>query len=173
MMSGKPAQVEIEDTEYNSYLAIKMEGAPMDIEALCNASACTVDPNAEIDESLKLEERESEWSGAATFSLIVLTVIIGVFLLLMFCLVVSHLIVRANTATGSGDRGDYNMQPNIKDETSQLLQFCNIKKTVYLKPSASKAYGKRKRKILDDISGSVKSGSLMGIMGPRYVSLLH
>lgn len=174
MMSGKPAQVEIEDTEYNSYLAVKMEGAPMDIEALCNASACTIDPNAaEIDETLSLEERESEWSGSATFSMIVLIVIIGAFLLLLFCFIVSYLIGRAKSTTEDGDRGEYNTQTNLYDGASQILQFYNINKTVYLKTRAAKAYGKRKRKILDNISGSIRSGSLMGIMGPRYDHLLH
>lgn len=171
MMSGKPAEVQIEDREYNSYLAVKMEGAPMDIEALCNASACTTDPNAtEVDEILNLEERESEWSGTATFSLMVLAIIVGVYSILLFCFLAFQLVGRA--IPEDGVPGDNNEQLSLVTTELQVLQFCNINKTVYLNSDAAKAHGKRKRRILDNITGSVESGSMMGVMGPRYVHYL-
>ena len=167
-MSGKPAEVEIEDTEYNSYLAVKMEGAPMDIEALCNASACTTGSNsAETEEIVNLVERESEWSVAATFSLIVLAILAGVSLVLLVCFLVFYLIGRT-TAAGC-DHGDSDEQHTLGKNSSQVLEFRNISKTVYLKSNVAKSHGNRKSKILDGISGSVKSGSMMGVMGPRCV----
>ena len=173
MMTGKPAEVVIEDTGYNSHLMVKMEGAPMDIEALCNASSCTVEANTTIDETVYLEQLDSEWSGSATFSLVALVVIIGASLFLSLCFFVSYLMGRKNASkTEGGNNYNDNSQPISQDDalndgTSQVLQFSHIDKTVRLKSDAAKAHGKKKRKILDNISGSVKSGTLMGIMGPR------
>jgi len=166
MMTNKPVTVTIEDTASNSYLSVQMDGAPMDIEAICNASSCTVNPNVtSVDEEVTLEEIESSWSDAATFSLIVLVVIVGLTIVLlwsflMVCLLRKSIDRRMDRVNGA--QATHDSQP-ISSNVAQILTFSNICRTV------QQPRGQKRRKILNNISGSAISGTVTGIMGPRYV----
>jgi len=233
VISGNPVQVVIDPLQYEHHLKVIMEGAPLEIEALCNASYCadpslaapegstsnntnTSDFSAEYLASLNMD---SAWSSSATFSLIVLCFIAGVFLFLVCFAAAPFLlgkrslarskeerqqrrrsshhreesadqeelihqsweddteegrsvtIILGDTVTtadgggdGDGDCGGSVKAANNNDELT--LEFRHLSRVVELRPAAAKAYGKPEKVILNNISGKVEAGTLMGIMGP-------
>ena len=167
-MSGKPLDVIITEEEFSSHMLVNIEGAPLKIEALCNASACTVDPNPVMDdEFFLLEEVDKEWDISAIFSLITLSILAAICGVMSVCVFLPIL-------TRSSDQKStqqYTRQPTDEEENAyngskQVLEFRNITRIVSLRAAAAKAYGQKEKKILHNISGTIESGTLTAIMGP-------
>ncbi|CAB9509231.1 Putative white-brown complex homolog protein 30 [Seminavis robusta] len=189
MISGNPAEVITTASEngYDSHIGIKIEGAPFDIEALCNATACVPDPdNAPLDETAVVatpisntnvdttEHAPSEWKSSATFSLIVLSILFGMALLLSICIFLPIIATwwktRGNSHQNfrrfSSNQLSYDEYQHSSSQPKHILEFQDIHRVMPLKGAAAKAFGQKEKTILHKISGRVESGTLMGIMGP-------
>ena len=180
-IAGKPAELIVEDHEFDSHLAVKIEGVPFDIEALCNASACT--PEETVTEDFSLREIDSEWSASATFSLMVLIFMFGVFVLLSLCSCAPCLLCGRKSAS-KGEKYEHPVQSvspddneNSFDDTGDsnnnngttkrhVLEFHHLSRTVSLRPEQAKVHGGSEKYLVNNVSGSVESGTLCAIMGP-------
>lgn len=189
-IDGKPAELLVSDHDgYSSHLSVKMEGVPFDIEALCNASACTEE--VEVVEDFSLKEVDSTWSASASFSLMVLFVMLGIFILLSFCICSPLLLcanlrkrekyqhadqsgfVDAENYTDDNNSDDSNDANNgITNSTSRrstkrhVLEFHHLSRTVKLRSDQAKVHGSSEKHLVNNVSGKVKSGTLCAIMGP-------
>ena len=82
-IGSKPVELFVAEHELGYHMSVKLEGMPLDIEAICNASACTTEEN--VVEDLSLKEVDSVWSGSATFSVFVLVTMMGISVVLAIC----------------------------------------------------------------------------------------
>lgn len=174
MISGNPAELIVEGGDgFSTSVSVSIEGAPFAIEALCNASSCTTDPDAEEDVALRPESRDTEWKDAATFSLIVLCVMAAAFAFLVCFACLPLLAAKCRQNFSNNEAYDQQFTPREEEcavlnsgTLKHVLEFLHINRTVQLRAEAAKAYGKKEKQILNNISGSVESGTLMAIMGP-------
>lgn len=168
MLSGKPAEMMSEPFEEGSehVISIKMEGAPVDVEAICSASACTSDRG---EDTIVIEDDSNQqraWKPSASFSLLVLaTLTAGLGLLAAFLVIPACCTNRRKSQQVTAFPEDTEIHTTISSKTT-VLEFRNITRIVPLKGAAAKAHGENSKIILQNISGSVRSGNLMGIMGP-------
>jgi ABC-type protease/lipase transport system fused ATPase/permease subunit len=58
------------------------------------------------------------------------------------------------------------VQDSAVSEAVNRLQFFHLGRTVRVNDSKSKHSGKEEKCLLTDISGNIKSGKVLGIMGP-------
>jgi ATP-binding cassette, subfamily G (WHITE), member 2 len=169
-LSGKSSTMTTEPRNNGTYLSIAMEGSLFDFEAICNASACSVDPNAIVNETLFSQQQtvHGAWTSTAIFALIVLCVLFGTSILLSLCIFLPVLSISGKTKNSKEPQSGQDHHPSLvpEDAGKHVLEFRNIRRVVSLTSDAAKAHGSRKKTILDNISGSVQSGTLMGIMGP-------
>lgn len=192
-VGGQAAELVVSDHELGSHLSVKLEGMPMDIEAICNASACTTEET--VVEDMSLKEIDSVWSASATFSVLILAVMLGVFVLLALCACTPYLLryqFRGNASSGSkkyrlpatpvsqddngvsmdemedGNNNNNNMNDSNAHEAAKrhVLEFYNISRMVTLRPDQAKLNGGNEKLLVNNVSGSIDSGTLCAIMGP-------
>ena len=190
-VGGEEAELIVSDHELGSRLSVKLEGMPMDIEAICNASACTTEET--VVEDMSLKEIDSVWSGGATFSLLIIVVMLGVFVVLALCACTPYLLsyqFRGKAARGgkeyhlpatpvshddngasmdeTEDGNNNNINVNNNDEVikTHVLEFYNISRMVTLRPDQAKINGGSEKLLVNNVSGSIDSGTLCAIMGP-------
>lgn len=187
-IGSKPAELIVADHELGSHLSVKLEGMPVDIEAICNASACTTEEN--VVEDLSLNSIDSVWSGSATFSVLILVVMMGIFVLLAMCACTPYLLLCYHRQKAKKGEKDYhfpatpvsqdendadasltnNQSLNVfnEDEATRrhVLEFYNISRMVCLRPDQAKINGSNTKLLVNNVSGSINSGTLCAIMGP-------
>jgi ATP-binding cassette, subfamily G (WHITE), member 2 len=161
-MSGKPVDVIVEEEEFGARLYVNIEGSPFPIEAVCNATACTLDPNPDFNETAVRAPAEYVWDERATFSLIILSILALIFILISLFVFIPEMMVQKGPVTYSGA----SIEHEEGTETKQVLEFRNITSIVTLRPDAAEVHGHKEKKILDNVSGKVESGTLTAIMGP-------
>jgi ATP-binding cassette, subfamily G (WHITE), member 2 len=189
-LSGKPADLRVAITEEDEKLvSIIVEDSAIEIEALCTASACTeADPEIDtadfefapldrgsIDDQEEdtdpMKEDDHSWSSAAELSLTVLCIIFAIFVAVGSCALVPFLLGKHSWKAPSDAQAAEQLflKPDgdsIEDQRKHVLEFLHLNRKVKLKGKAAKAHGSSMKAILNDVSGSVQSGSILGIMGP-------
>lgn len=171
MLSGKPADMTATPAENGEHLiAIQIEGAPMDIEAICTASACTADatPTEKEVESQSLKDKTSEWKASASLSVLILISLFAGLILIVICtcLPICCQKRRKQKQVNFLPSDDKTNIDTFWQQRKTVLEFHNISRVVTLKGPAAKAHGQNTKTILHNVSGRVESGTLMGIMGP-------
>ena len=158
-LSQKPAKFVIDENKID----VQIEGSLFDIKAICNASACTPDDHVTLVETLG--HRSIRWGSAASFSLSILIVIFAIFAVLAMAAGCFLSRPKPKTTTEQEEFALFGGGQNLTStNVNDVLEFNHIMMSIDLPPSAAKIYGQKRKKILKNISGSVESCCVMGIM---------
>jgi hypothetical protein len=158
-LSQKPAKFVIDE----NMVDVQIEGSLFDIKAVCNASACTPDDHVTLLETLG--HRGIRWGSTASFSLSILIVLFGVFALLAMAAGCFLSVPKPKTTAEQEEAALFGGGQNLTStNVNDVLEFNHIMMSIDLPPSAAKVYGHKRKKILKNISGSVESCCVMGIM---------
>ncbi|ETP23981.1 hypothetical protein F441_02966 [Phytophthora nicotianae CJ01A1] len=158
-LSGKPAKIQV--TESSKELTIVIEGSPLPLSATCNASACERSEGDDATQSSGTLSTASTADSTATegAELAVVACVALAALLLLGCFSFCCCIGGARSSQKEEDLETELLK--VSSRSVKTLEFRNIScyATVDKKSTEQKT-------ILNQISGSVSRGQVLGLLGP-------